>query len=177
LASRTLAFLPLNAQKSSGRVMLMSAAAECLTLLTWHREHRPENTFCSVDDLDEILNGHNRDKHMEYLADNLPIFPYINWWVDVFEALSVGRSTEGGSHANPAFNQQRDKLFALLNDVVSMYTAALCESLYYSGVHRPDTYPSQLELLQRYRRFTLHVCHIAQEMWPDVDLEWLLRQA
>jgi hypothetical protein len=61
--------------------MLMSAAAECLTLLTWHREHRPENTFCSVDDLDEILNGQNRDKHMEYLADNLPIrsiFPYIN---------------------------------------------------------------------------------------------------
>jgi hypothetical protein len=61
--------------------MLMSAAAECLTLLTWHREHRPENTFCSVDDLDEILNGQTRDKHMEYLADNLPIrsiCPYIN---------------------------------------------------------------------------------------------------
>jgi hypothetical protein len=159
--------------------MLMSAAAECLRLLTWHREHRPEDTFCSVADLDEILKGENSEKHMEFLADDLPIrsiFAYINWWVDVSEALIVGRSTEG-SHADPTFNKQRAKLFALLNDVLSVYAAALSETLYYSGVDRSDTYPSQLELFRRYRLYTLHICDIAQKMWPDVDLEWLLRQA
>ncbi len=74
-----------------------------------------------------------------------------------------------------AYEDKKRNLIALLNDVLSCYAAAFAESGL--SLSASDRIPAGMEMLKRYRLFTRYVCAFAKEVWPNVDLGWLFKQA
>jgi hypothetical protein len=158
--------------------MIVNAAPAGITALAERRDDLP-HFILTIDELDEIVEGKNADA-MEssfpggsYLLD---VLPALDWWVECTKALSLGKSTDWIDF-HPVFEREKSKLIELLNDALSSYAAALAEASFYSDTKFGQAAPAGLELLRKYRLYTRHVCAVAREMWPDVNLDWLLKQA
>jgi hypothetical protein len=162
---------------SSTQTMLLSAVPQGLQQLAECGEDLPHIRF-TLDELDVIVEGKQTESLEPLFEDGTylrQVLPALDWWIWVADSLNLGRSMNG-AFAEAEFEEQRAKLLFLLDDVLSSYTAALAEGPIYSGC-RSSSYSAGLELLKRYRQFTRYVCAYAREMWPGVELGWLLKQA
>jgi hypothetical protein len=155
--------------------MLLSVVPPGLQRLAVHRESLPY-TFLTINELDEIVEGKDTEDLEHSIADGIylkNVLPAIDWWTDVALDVAGGNGMED-EYYTPAYDAQKNGLLALLNDALSSYTAALTET----ALHRDsERIPAGMELLKRYRLFTRYVCAFAQEVWPNVDMGWLLKQA
>jgi hypothetical protein len=161
---------------SSPHTMIMSAVPEGLQRLAECAERLPHMSF-TVDELDGIIEGRDTEALESSCADGCyldAVLPSIDWWLDVAGDMVGGNGMEH-DFSMPGYEDQKQNLTALLHDVLSSYAAAVAESgLSMSASNR---IPAGMEMLRRYRLFTRYVCSFAQEVWPEVDLGWLLKQA
>jgi len=147
-----------------------------LRLLAESEDNAPGSYYFSSAELDEIVAGKNTEEHLVHVGDTSylsGLLPRLNWWIGISSDLSVGRSV-AGVFGDPMFERQRDALLPLLQEVLSCYPAAVAAAQRFSGL---DGGIACLELLKRYRIFTRAVCDFAREVWPDVNLEWIIAQA
>ena len=161
---------------SSIHTMLLSAVDGPIGELARCGDNRPILIF-PVEDLDAILDGtYQYRKGLE--ADLLDgryfheLLPAIGWWVEVTQALSIGRFESNES----VFDRRKDKIIELLNDALSSYAAALAEGNYFCD-NEPKGAPASIKFIKRYRLYTRAVCELAKEILPYVDLDWLFQQA
>ena len=82
--------------------------------------------------------------------------------------LSIGRPDNRPEH----ITAHSRKAYSLLMDVLESYGPALRVGAEYELVR--DVRPI-FELLRRYRIYTRYLGSVAQEIWPDVNLEPLLK--
>jgi hypothetical protein len=156
--------------------MIVNAAPKGIAALAQCRDNLP-HFILTIDELDEIVEGKNTDDLQAsfacggYLTD---VLPALDWWIQCTKALSLGTSTDWIDF-HPVFEREKSKLTELLNDALSSYAAALAEGSYYSD--NKCAAPAGFELLKRYRLYTRHVYAVARQIWPDVNLDWLLKQA
>jgi hypothetical protein len=159
--------------------MILSAVPEGLQRLAECGERLPRvlPMLLTIDELDAIVEGKNTEDLESSIADGLylqNVLPAINWWLDVAQDMSGGNGMKHTLWSTAHENQKRN-LIALLNDVLSSYAAAFAEAgLSFSASPR---IPAGMEMLKRYRLFTRYVCAFAKEVWPEVELGWLLKQA
>jgi hypothetical protein len=154
--------------------MMTSAAPEGIKRLAEFAEDMNVFGF-PVAELDEIADGKNTERHRESAGDGVYLYsllPSIDWWVGISSCLSFGRSAKG-IYGDPAFKEQRERLFPLLNDVLTSYTPALAASQRFSD---SDGDALNIELLKRYAIFRRAVCDFARDVWPDVNLDWIYQQ-
>jgi hypothetical protein len=166
-----------NKPYASSQTMLLSALPEGLRSLVESKENPPHLRF-TVDELDKIVEGKQGEEMESSFADGFYlsyVLPALNWWIDVSESIALGRSM-GGITCEPEFEGQRAKLIVLLNDALSNYAAALAEGPYFTDSISALA-PAGMEFLKRYRLYTRAVCDFGQEVWPEVDLGWLSKQA
>jgi hypothetical protein len=126
-----------NSTDIASTLSLMDNAPEGLKMLAEWGEDQTQLHYVSIDELDEFVEGINTPEHTdEVLLDGIylqGVLPAVDWWIDVADALLLGRN-KVGTWGEPEFNEQQAKLIALLNDVLSGYAAALAESPYYDAV-------------------------------------------
>jgi hypothetical protein len=156
--------------------MIISAIPEGLQRLA--ATGKPSsNIMFTIGELDAIVEGKGTEDLESSVADGIYLqgmLPAIKWWLDVAQDMAGGN---GMKHDfwTPAYGDQKRNLIALLNDVLSSYAAAFAEAgLSFPGSPR---IPAGMEMLKRYRLFTRYVCAFAKEVWPEVELGWLLKQA
>jgi hypothetical protein len=163
-------------EDSSPETMILSALPEGLQRLADCGARLPHMTF-TVDELDGIIEGRDTEALESSCADGCyldAVLPTIDWWLDVASDMVGGNGMEH-DFSMPGYEDQKQNLTTLLHDVLSSYAAAVAESgLSFSA---SDRIPAGMEMLKRYRLFTRYVCSFAQEVWPGVDLGWLLKQA
>lgn len=94
-------------------------------------------------------------------------------WIDIAKSVALGRGNSFSTE--PGFEEQKKELAELLKATLSSYAAALLEAPEFSDSRSRRT--ASIELLRQYRLFTRAVCVFAKEMWPEVDLAWLMREA
>ena len=99
----------------------------------------------------------------------------LQWWDEVATWLALGNS-DRIEFGEPQFEKQRAKYLKLLNEVLSGYAAALAESPTYAGCGSHSR-PAGLELMRRYKACVDEIMQFAGDVWPEVDLGWLLKQA
>ncbi|WP_158792449.1 hypothetical protein [Granulicella sp. L60] len=140
------------------------------------RVNRPTLTI-SVEDLDAIYEG--RYKYARGLEEDLldgryfnEMLPAVGWWVEVTQALSRARFADNDT----VFDRRKNLLLKLLDDVLSTYAAALAEGNSFCDT-QPEGSPASIKFMRTYRMFTRAVCALAREIFPNVDLHWLLKQA
>lgn len=154
-------------QESTPHTMLTSSASEGLEYLADCGRSSKGVPF-SIFELDDIVEGKNLEKYTEEIEESCYlnfVMDSLQWWIEVSKAINYGREND---------NDPKDygaKRIRLLNDALSSYAAAFAESYYHSS--GSDCGPAGLELLKRYRLYTICVCEYADERWPDVDLGWL----
>jgi hypothetical protein len=165
-----------SSQNPSIQSMILSAVPEGLQRLAECGERLPHICF-TVDELDAIVEGKDTEKLESSCADGIylqDMLPAINWWLDVAQDIAGGNGMKHDFWM-PAHEDQKHNLLALLNDLLSSYAAAFAEAgLSFSASPR---IPAGMEMLKRYRLFTRYVCAFAKEVWPEVELGWLLKQA
>ena len=162
---------------SSTQAMLLSAVPQGLKRLAECGEDLPHICF-TLDELDIIVEGEHTENLEPLFEDGTylrQVLPALDWWIWVTDSLNQGRSMNG-AFAEAEFEEQRAKLLFLLDDVLSSYTAALAEGPIYSACHT-NGHSAGLELMKRYRIYTRYVCAFAQDVWPAVDLGWLLNHS
>jgi hypothetical protein len=156
--------------------MILSAVPEGLQRLASCSERLPWTCF-TVDELDAIVEGKDTEDLESSIADGIylqGVLPAIKWWLDVAQDMAGGNGMKH-DFCISAYEDQKQNLLALLNDVLSSYAAAFAEAgLSFSA---SDRIPAGMEMLKRYRLFTRYACAFAQEVWPEVELGWLLKQA
>jgi hypothetical protein len=170
--------------------MLRSAVPYFIAKLLEYSNNPPSLCF-SVDTLDGIVAGKSDTKSVEegfkndYYLDGrgfkgaqylVEILPSLGWWVKVTMALSYSGYAQDLLDFEPVFEREKTKLLELLSDVLSSFAAALAENTSFSN-SSSKLAPASIELLKRYRLYTRAVCDVAEEAWPIVDLDWLLKQA
>jgi hypothetical protein len=161
---------------SSPQTMILSAVPEGLQRLAECGERLPHICF-TVEELDAIVESKDTEDLESSCADGIylqSMLPAIKWWLDVAQDMAGGN---GMKHDfwTPVYEDQKHNLLALLNDVLSSYAAAFAEArLSFSALPK---IPAGMEMLKRYRLFTRYVCDFAKEVWPEVELGWLLKQA
>lgn len=157
--------------ESPALTMLRSAVPEGVRLLASCYENLPTPLGCPVETLDTFeTTVERRAGQFACRIGITGILPCLNWWIQVAEALATH---------DPAFEKQRVGIIPLLNDVLSSYAAAFAETERYAGADYSESEPctAHLELFRRYRIFTKYLCYFADELWPDVELDWLHEQA
>jgi hypothetical protein len=158
--------------------LLFSAAPAAIQGLVVCSENPPHLVF-PVDHLDELVAGESNTESLEAgFVDGRyfdQILPSLEWWIDIMRALSWGGNDPNDIDIQPAFEKQKANLLKLLKRVLSGYAEALAEDSYFSGSDSRRA-PASIELVKRYRLFTRAVCAVAQDLWPQADLGWLLRQ-
>jgi hypothetical protein len=167
----------LSSQNPSIQSMILSVIPEGIQRLADCAADAPHRYF-TVAELELIVKGEDTKDLESSLADGIymqGILPAIEWWIQVADCLLCGTGIKS-KFADEEFEEQRTKLLSLLNDVLSSYSAALAEGTWYS-LHNADRVPAGVELLKRYRLYTRYVCAFAREIWPNLNLEWLLKQA
>jgi hypothetical protein len=169
-------FSAFSSQKPEIQSMMLSAVPEGLQRLAECGERLPRICF-TVDELDAIVEGKDTEELESSCADGIYLqgmLPAIKWWLDVAQDMAGGNGMKH-DFCTPAYQDQKHYLLALLNDVLSGYAAAFAEAgLSFSASPR---IPAGMEMLKRYRLFTRYACAFAQEVWPEVELGWLLKQA
>jgi hypothetical protein len=75
----------------------------------------------------------------------------------------------------PDNEKERNEICKLLSDVYGAYVPALKSG--YSFDRNWDDNGAGLNLLKRYRLFTRSVCTLAQQVWPQANMERLLQEA
>jgi hypothetical protein len=165
-----------SSQNLSIQSMILSAVPEGLQCLAECAGRLPHMTF-TVDELDAIVEGKDTEDLESSCADGCylgAVLPAIDWWLDVAQDIASGNGMKQ-DHCTPAYEEQKHNLLALLNEVLSSYAAAFAEA----GLSFTDSLriPAGMEMLRRYRLFTRYVCAFAKEVWPEVELGWLLKQA
>lgn len=135
--------------------------------------------FClDVNQLDEFADGEISDDLRYGLGERGWWFDdflaILNWWRSVSEVL-LG-STEAGDdlRPEPAFSHHRQALVKLMGDVMEAFVPAIQEGHTYSGDWM-NVFTASQELVKRYRLYTRYVCAFAQELFPDVNMERLLK--
>jgi hypothetical protein len=139
----------------------------------------PPHLVLPVEELDALIMGKTNTEELESaIASGCymdQILPSIDWWIEIMKALSCGGSDPDDVEFQPAFEKRKAKLLELLNATLAGYAAALAEDSYFSG--RDSTRaPAAIELLKLYRLYTSAVCSLACEIYPQADLQWLLKQ-
>jgi hypothetical protein len=158
--------------------LLFSAAPVAIQGLVICSENPPRLVF-PADYLDELVAGELNTEGLE--ADFIDgcyfdqILPSLDWWIDIMKALSCGGDDPNDIDFQPVFEKKKANLLKLLKRVLSAYAEALAEDSYFSGSNSKRA-PASIELIKRYRLFTRAVCALAQELWPQADFGWLLRQ-
>jgi hypothetical protein len=172
-------FSALSSQNPAIQSMILSAVPEGLQRLAACGKNLPRVCF-TLDELDAIVEGNNTEDLESSCGDGFylhSILSAINWWTNVAQDIAGGNGMEA-KFVVPEYEGQKRTVIALLNDVLSSYAAAFAESPYYcSDDVSSGRVPAGMELMKRYRLFTRYVCAFAKEVWPDVNLEWLLKQA
>jgi hypothetical protein len=166
-----------SSQNPSIQAMISSVVPEGIQRLADCAAAGPHPYF-TVAELELIVQGEDTKDLESSLADGIymqEILSAIEWWISVADCLLCGTGIKS-KFADAEFEEQRTKLLSLLNDVLSSYSAALAEGTFYSR-HNSLRVPAGVELLKRYRLYTRYVCAFARETWPDVNFEWLLKQA
>jgi hypothetical protein len=164
-----------SSQDSSIQSMLLSVVPPGLQQLALCRGRLPYNCL-TIDELDAIVEGKDTGDLESSIADGIyltHVLPAIDWWIDVALDVAGGNGMEY-EFCIPAYDVQKRNLLTLLNDALSSYSAALAEVAFHCNSER---IPAGMELLRRYRMLTQYVCSFAQEVWPNVDMGWLLKQA
>ncbi len=156
--------------------MILSAIPEGLQRLSECGRLLPSICF-TVDELDAIVEGRQAEYFEADYADGNYldcILPAIDWWMYVASVVAGGNGMEHNRWTT-AYEDKKRNLIALLNDVLSCYAAAFAESGL--SLSASDRIPAGMEMLKRYRLFTRYVCAFAKEVWSNVDLGWLFKQA
>jgi hypothetical protein len=158
--------------------LLFSTAPAAIQGLVVCSENPPHLVF-PVDHLDELVAGESNTESLEAgFVDGRyfdQILPSLEWWIDIMRALSWGGNDPNDVDVQPGFEKQKANLLKLLKRVLSGYAEALAEDSYFSGSDSRRA-PASIELVKRYRLFTRAICAVAQDLWPQADLGWLLRQ-
>jgi len=139
------------------------------------RKLAPHGLYFGIADLDEIAAGENWDEHQATLADGTyldGVLQYIEWWIAVADSLAENRDS-----TDPRLVAFRKTVPLMVNEVLSCYSAALAWTPPYSGSHRDLEKIEGLELLKRYRQFTVYVRDFARVVWRDYRIDWLWGQA
>lgn len=95
----------------------------------------------------------------------------LQWWVDI-----AGWILQAGTPHNkpPSITRHSRTAHSLLTSILQAYGSALKVSPGYDGGFGRDVRPVY-ELLRLYRAYTRYVGKLAQEIWPDVNWEPLLK--
>jgi hypothetical protein len=152
-----------------------------LTCLNFCRSNAPKWLCFDPYDLDDIVAGRNLERHAETLQDGTywsDFLPYLNWWIQIAEALSYGRGSGNRWESSDAvLTEFKAKVVAMVGQVLTLYpdaikTAALGETA------EPETEPEsrQLEMFKRYRELTICVRDFAPKVWPELNFQWLWEQ-
>jgi hypothetical protein len=163
---------------SSTQTMLLSALPEGLQRLAQCGSRLPYMMF-TLAELDGIVEGKDTEDLESSCADGIYLqgmLSAIDWWTDVAQDIAGGNGMKAEFDV-AGLEGQKHNVTALLNDVLCSYAAAFAETPYYSDDLTSCRIPAGMELLKRYRLFTRYVCSFANEVWPSVDLGWLLKQA
>ena len=150
------------------------------TLLPSHGLERLQDAFnerirfpLTVQDLDEIVEEINLDRHAERIADGTylsTLLRVIDWWRRIEHALVYGRSTDNSCPA-PEFQSDFAVMLHLRQTFFEGYTAADATTWHY--LDGEDELTAGFELLKNYRIYTRFVVNLAKKIWPEINLEWL----
>lgn len=147
-------------------------ALENLASLIVHDDSTKRMRF-TVLELDEIAKGKELPRQCSHMGDGHylhGLFSSLGWWKSVAEQLTSGRESV---YADPQFRKEREKGLKLLAEVFSGIVPAMAQTMFYTET---DSLEPHIELLRRYRRFTRHVCTWARKVWPEVNLQRLLKR-
>jgi hypothetical protein len=142
-------------------------------------DHKPEFRV-RVDELEAIAHGAKAQEVSEVMDFSFwfdDFMPSLNWWREVSDSLLHSKDVDLTLPPEPSFAAHRQTLSKLLNDTLSAFSPAWQVGCYVSDDWLENGRATLLELLKRYRLFTRYVCALAQEIWPDVNLERLLEQS
>jgi hypothetical protein len=166
--------MSLEPNSSAVRAMLLSAIPLGVELLSrCEKISGPLYYWWSRNDLNEISEGKNLNKYSEMLEEGTyleSVLPAVQWWIHVMSALNWGMDSVV---LYPLYEKQRKTIMTLLNDVLSGYSAALSESGEFSGWKSMER-PAAVELIRRYQLYINGICNLARDLWPAVDLDWLI---
>ena len=152
-----------------------------LQLLEACKETAPTYFQFDLDELKEVMEGQNWDKHQEALfgLEYIDDFPkLLAWWSEhVASALTFGRASDYDPHPdNATVVTFRNRCRDLLADVYATCPPALVRIPDFANVERPQEEIAEskaLEMFKAYGRFRQYVSDFAERIWPDQNLQWL----
>jgi hypothetical protein len=141
---------------------------------------REQALSVEIDELDRIADGIELEDDSilvvkEYWFDSF--LTSLKWWLWVSNALLESTNVDPSDfQPKPAFAHHREAILKLMNDIFTSYVPAHQEGYLFSSDWMKKGEATR-ELLKRYRTFTRYICTFAQEVWPDVSMDPLLKRA
>ena len=139
--------------------------------------------YFGVGELDDIAAGKHLDLHLETILDGTwidDVLPRLNWWITIAGGLGNGRSHEFRSESDdtPELKEFRQNVVSMVGEILTLYPAALDSVL---SVSAPESLKDirGLDMMKKYREFTLYVRDFAYTVWPDktYEISWLWNES
>lgn len=167
-------------KRSTESAVLISTPTEQQQLAASLLARRDDEYMPSTRELDGLVDGKLSSEDFLDLAPETHewfdgFLPALNWWRQLgdraLENDSEGADLEKWFGPNPALEEERSRLKALLPKVLHAFAQAQLETSPYSADWSRCGSKAALELLKAYRLYTREVEKAVSKAWPSIGVE------